>query len=79
MFATAKDNKLNAAKDGMISEGGHTAGDAEEAAGHFKRDARNAAADVKDGLEDVARRTGHLMCVSWPTQPSIALRVLGRR
>jgi len=59
MFAsTTKDNKTNAAKDGMINEGGHPMDDIKETARHFKGEAHDAAAAIKDDLEGVARRTG---------------------
>lgn len=59
MFASTKDNKTNAAKDGMINEGSHSVEDIKEKARRFSGEAHDAANAVKDDLADVARRTGH--------------------
>ena len=61
MFASTKDNKMSAAKDGMVNEGGHPVEDIKEKARHFRSEAQDAATAVKDDLEGVARRTGEHM------------------
>lgn len=59
MFTAMKNDKGNA--DHMTTEGNHSVDAAKEEAHHFKNDACDAAAAVKDDLENVARRTGHHM------------------
>jgi len=61
MFATAKDNKANMAKDGMVNEGGPTTHDIKATTHHFKDDMRDTTKAVRDDVEDLARRTGHHM------------------
>ena len=58
MFASSKDTKITAAKDGMLNEGGHTEDNYSSAEHHFSADARIAAEAVKRDLEDTAHRTG---------------------
>ena len=60
MFSsTAKDSKTNAARDGMINEGGRTTiEDIQDAAHHLKADARDAASAIKNDLGSMAHQTG---------------------
>jgi ElaB/YqjD/DUF883 family membrane-anchored ribosome-binding protein len=58
MFATSKNNKPSTEKQSAINEGGHTMDDIKDTVHQLKADACEAAAVVKDDVENMARRTG---------------------